>query len=177
MHYQLLIRDAISDRTGVPVLNSTFEHASIIVQEMFSNAHEMRLLSSRLETACYARPALIEAARAFLSDPDHTLRILVEPELHGDTNRDWLKHPLVATFRDSKHPVEMRAVPSDWTNRYRFNFALMDDFGFRFETDRSEPAAVAAFLPANKPMQQVEHLKTLFDTLWGHSAKIDLSPK
>jgi hypothetical protein len=166
--YHEQVRDAILNRNGRPILNGTIDHASIIVQECFNNAKQrIRILSSRLDPSCYAKPGVTDAAKTFLADKDHCAQILVEPALWDmNSNFEWNKHPLVAALVDCKERYEIKLVPAEWTKRYQFNFLLLDDYGYRFESDRSRPAAVAAFLPEGAPKPQIDNLNKRFEQLW-----------
>jgi hypothetical protein len=176
--YHEEVREAILRRNGKPILNGTIDHAAVIVQESFNNAkNRVRILSSRLDPSCYAKNSVADAAKTFLADPDHKAEILVEPSLwDADDNFEWGKHPLVAALSDYKDRFEIRIVPSDWVKRYNFNFLLLDDYGYRYEGDRSRPAAVAAFLPSGAEKPQVNNLNKIFDELWQHSKPYQEKP-
>jgi hypothetical protein len=177
LDYHDRVRTAIRERTGKPILNGNLDHAAIIVQEAFSNAQaSIRLLSSRLDPACYAQRGVVEAAKVFLADKDHKAEILLESEMWDPKNNfQWGKHPMLAELRDFWDRIEIRLVPKDWTERYGFNFMLLDDYGFRYEADRRQPAAVAAFLPSDGPKKQVENLKAIFSELWNVSKEFKLN--
>lgn len=174
--YHQKVRDAILQRTGEPLLNGTVEHATFITQEAFSSAQsKIQILSSRLDVACYAQPNVINAAKAFLADPDHELKILIEAELwDSNKNFDWSKHPLVAALKDYWAGLKIRLVPKESTERYKFNFLLLDDFGYRFEADRLRAAAVAAFFPPGSIAPQVKNLSGVFESLWAASEPYEL---
>jgi hypothetical protein len=166
--YHQQVRDAIARRNGRPILNSNIEHATIIIQEAFNYAKKsIRILSSRLDPACYAQPGVIDAAKVFLADPDHRAQILVESELWDPQDHfEWDKHPLLDALANYRERLELRLVPRDWIASYTYNFLIMDDYGYRFEADRSLPTAVAAFYPEDGKQPQIKNLEEIFETLW-----------
>jgi hypothetical protein len=175
--YREKVREAILRRDGVPLLNGDVDHASIVVQEVLSNAkNRVRILSHRLDPDCYAKEAVRNAAAFFLADPDHSLEVLIEAYLWDDNNNfQWDKHPLISDLKkcDNKQ-VQVRLVPKDWSDGYNFNFMLLDDYGYRFESDRARAAAVVAFLP-NNGEKTVKHLGGIFEQLWDESKPLPLS--
>jgi hypothetical protein len=176
--YRERVRDAILQRTGEVFLNADIDHAGVIVQEAFNGARSaIKILSSRLDPSCYARGTLVESAKVFMADPDHSTHVLVEsPLFDPERNFRWDQHPLVSALSGNEN-FEIRSVPLEWINKYKFNFLLMDDYGFRFEEDRSRAAAVAAFLPAESDKKQVKNLTSIFDRLWGVSQAIQVAAK
>lgn len=181
--YREQVRDAIARRTGEALLNGSVDHAAVIVQETFGNAKNcMRILSSKLDAECYGRESVRNAARVFLADPEHRARFLVESPLWDEgENFEWEWHPFISDIRSFANlkttkgdmRFEFRAVPKDWTNQYQFNFLVMDDYGYRFEPNRKEAAAVVAFLPEDDK-KAATNLIHLFDTLWAHAKPIQL---
>lgn len=179
--YRERVREAISLRNGVPILNGSINHAGIIVAEAFLAAHhKVCLLSHRLDQGCYDE-SVRNAAAYFLADPDHKARILIESSIDDENNNyQWNKHPFIKAFEDylkEGDRLEIRIVPENWVRRYSFNFLILDDYGFRFEADRAKAAAVAAFYPPPKEgevIEDVEHLQSIFDQLWDKSVKLTL---
>ena len=179
MGYREQVRDAIARRTGEALLNGSIDHAAVIVQETFSSAKKsIRLLSSKLDAECYGRLSVRNAAQVFLADPDHSAEILVESSLSDDNdNFEWAKHPFLSDLApfgsDGLKRLQVRTVPKEWVERYKFNFLLMDDYGYRYESDRKETAAVVAFLPEGEK-GTVDNLNGIFDRLWNVSKVVSL---
>lgn len=176
--YRDRVARLIRERTGEPLLNGSLDHAAAITQEAFASAEDqIRILSNRLSPDCYAREGVRNAAKFFLADGNHRLRILVESALWDTgSNFNWSQHPLIADllpFVESKR-LQMKAVPREWADRYKFNFLLLDDYGFRFEADRNMAAAVATFFPEDKK-KPVESMARNFETLWEASTEIKLN--
>jgi len=172
--YRQQVRDAINRRDGAPILNDSVNHATVITQEVLSGAKEhVRILSYKLDASCYADPGVLGAAKVFLADPEHQIDVLIEAPLwdtHG--HFEWAKHPFIETIKEARANTDrVRLVNKDMVHRYKFNFLLLDDFGYRFEADRSKAAAVAAFLPEGKT-QQAERLINIFEQLFRESAPI-----
>lgn len=182
-NYQEVVRSAILNRTGSPLLNGSVDHAAMITQEAFNNAKtSVRILSHKLHPDCYGKAGVLNAVKYFLADESHKVDILVESSLWDPANTfPWESHPLLgeiaASNRDMSGQVRVSRVPLKWAERYSFNFLIMDDYGFRFEEDRERPTAVAAFSPPNVKSPQVANLSGIFDRLWSDSEAIDYAKK
>lgn len=175
------VKDAILKRSGAVILNSSIDHAAIIAQEMFNNAKEsVRLLTHKLDPDCYARTSVQNSITSFLASPDHRLQILVESGLWDPENRyDWNKHPLLKHFisssgTDYSQQLEIRRVPAEVSQRYTFNFMLLDHYGYRYEAHRDRPNAVAAFLPPGQEAK-IANMEHIFSDLWAASQNIALA--
>src|SRR5689334_15963734 len=123
--YRETVRAAIRARTGTPILNGSFEHTGIITQEMIGHAeHNIRILTNRLDTDCYGREAVRNAARSFLADPDHRMEILIETGLWDNGNYQWRQHPFfrdLLEFAVGENPrLTARAVSHGAAARYKF---------------------------------------------------------
>lgn len=182
--YRERVRALIEARDGTPILNGSHEHAAVLTQEAFSHAStEIRILCTRLDPDCYGREDVRNAARFFLADRDHKARVLIEEALwNPEENFEWYQHPFVrdlaafASSHDGSEPrLQMKRVPKKWIDQYTYNFLLLDDYGFRFEEDRTKSAAVARFLPPGKPAEAITRLGSIFDQLWAVSPKLALS--
>jgi hypothetical protein len=176
--YRDRVARLIRERTGEALLNGTLDHAAAITQEAFASAEQqVRILSNRLSPDCYAREGVRNAAKFFLADTNHKLRILVESSLwDSGSNFNWSQHPLISDLLPfaASGRLEMKAVPREWVDRYKFNFLLLDDYGFRYEADRARAAAVATFFPEDKKTP-VESLAGNFEQLWEVSTEIKLN--
>ena len=176
--YRERVRYAIGRRTGKPILNGSVEHAAVLVEESLLAAQdEVLLLSSNLDEACFGRPNVVSAVRSFLVDPHRRLRVLVE---RSQPSFQWENHPFVeSALRTAQRAdrVEFAAVPPEWVDRYRFNFLVVDRFGYRYQEDRDELAAVACFLPDDRPIDaddSVMRLHGIFDQLAANSVPLRL---
>ena len=142
MSYRDKVREAISRRDGTPLFNGSDVHASIIVEEMFLSAEQsMLLLVNSLAERIYGTPDMIRAATAFM-ERGGKLRILVE-----DGNRFKLdQHPLMCELLPKyRNQIEVALVEQKLAGDQVFNFAVVDDDGYRFEEDRNQVKAVVVF--------------------------------
>lgn len=163
--YRERVKNAAQARNGDPVYNGSMEHASVLVEAMFAHAHtEVCVLSGELNARVYGRDDVVEQANLFLADPQHRAQFLVEePEA-----LDWVNHPLLSALSDNEN-VEVRSVPREIQNRYKFHLIVMDEDSYRFEKDRSEPVAIAAF----GDITGAENMKSIFNTLWNVSRPVE----
>ncbi len=163
--YRERVKNAARARNGDPVYNGSMEHASVLVEAMFAHAHhEVCVLSGELNARVYGREDVVEQANLFLADPQHRAQFLVEePEA-----LDWVNHPLLNALSDNDN-VEVRSVPREMQSRYRFHLIVMDNDSYRFEKDRSEPVAIAAFGDAIG----AENMRDIFNKLWSVSTPVE----
>ncbi len=159
--YRERVRGAVGARDGEPLFNGTLGHASILTEEMFASAKKcIWILSGKLNAEVYGREEVVKKARAFLDDPDHEVRILVE-----DGSKESLEdNPLFKLFEE-KENAEIKVVPEDLSKRYDFHAWVMDDDSYRFERDKTKCAAIAAF----GDKDGAQHIKGLFETIWDGS--------
>lgn len=142
-------------RDGEAVYNGSPDHAAIIVERIFASAERhVRLLTGDLEVKVYGDPAVVQAARRFLSKPEHKLDILVESDAFGTS------HPLVDGMGKLGN-LEVRRVPDDLSERVPYHFMTGDTDCFRFERDKNSHTAVAAFGDA----AAATNLNGIFDSL------------
>ena len=92
--------------------------------------HEMLILSSRLDDACFGQRAVRHAAQVFLADPEKRMRILVETALWDpQENFRWGQNPFVQDMAANVGlgQVEIASVKKDWIAGYKFNFFVARD--------------------------------------------------
>lgn len=156
--YKRQIKSAAKTRDGSPVYNGSVEHASILAEAMFEHANQyVSVLSESLNARVYGGDDVMEQAELFLADPDHRVRVVVEDG--SEANRRG--HPFFEKF--SSYPnVEFRTIAPDLAALYQFNFIVMDDDSYRFEGDKRECTAVAAF----GDKSNAEALSKSFERLW-----------
>ena len=162
--YRERVRSAAEAKTGEPVYNGSLAHAAVLAETMFGYAqNEILILSGELNPRVYGRADVVEQARLFLADPEHKVRVLVETpdSLHSEN------HPLMTVLGD-KENAEVRAVPRDLQEKYEFHFMVMDGDSYRFEKDKREPIAIAAFGDEIGGA----NIKGIFDTLWSKSCPL-----
>lgn len=163
--YKEKVKLAAEARNGDPVYNGSIDHAAVLVEAMFKYAQkEVCILSGELNARVYGRASVVEQANLFLADPGHKAKILVEDE----TCLDWTNHPLLEALHDNSN-VEFKVVPQELSNRYQFHLTVMDGDSYRFEKDKSEPVAIAAF----GDKKGGENMQNIFSILWDASTAID----
>lgn len=117
--------------------NKDMQHASIIVCMSFRHASKhIRLLSNCLDQSLYGTQWFMDELNGFLKR-NGKLEILLETEVPAD-------HPVLTRARNEPS-ISVKRMPDGFLDEYPFNFMLVDDTGFRFESDRAKPAASVAF--------------------------------
>ena len=157
MNYKNEVKKLAKQRDGQPIYNGSVEHAAVIVENMFAHAHDrMSILTGKLQARVFGREEVREQAALFLADPRNKLQILIEEDVALT-----FEHPFLEQFwRDSN--VEVRHVPPDQQEAYNYHFLVMDGDSYRFEKDKDEPTAVAAFGDA----EAAHNLEDIFEYLW-----------
>lgn len=157
------VKAAAAVKANKPLYNSSLDHAAVLAEQMFFSAEkEVCLLSGELNPKVYGRDDVVEAATLFAADPDHKLNILLE-ETSAD---DRAGHPFFDEFFTKKRDnVKFRLAPKALQEAYKFHFMVVDSDSYRFERDKSEPTAVAAFGDS----EGGENLREIFETLWKSS--------
>lgn len=141
--------------------NRDADHARIVVTAGFQYARdEIHLLSHRLDPCVYGGSVLSDAVDGFLDKPGTRLKILVESDIGSD-------HPLLAAC-SSNSSAEIRRVPDDVQQLYDCNFMLIDDFGYRYEADRTKYFASVSFHDEGNDAS-IKTLKELFNILFSRS--------
>lgn len=163
--YKRVVRSAAKRRDGTLVYNGSVDHASILAEAIFENANKyVWILSEKLNARVYGREEVIEQAELFLADPDHEVRVIVEDGSEAN-RRD---HPFFEKFA-SQDNVKFRAVDERVAGLYKFNAIVMDGDCYRFESDKAECTAVAAFGDPDK----AEVVQSLFETIWQLATPLD----
>lgn len=164
--YREQVKLAAEARNGEPVYNGSLEHAAVLAEAMFAHAQkEVCVLSGELNARVYGRADVVEQANLFLADPDRKALFLIENEAALDAEN----HPLLRALSDNAN-VEFRIVPTEVSEKYDFHLMVMDGDSYRFEKDRKEPVAIAAF----GDKKGAENMKSIFSVLWEMSSPVDL---
>lgn len=162
--YRFHIDRLIREKNGEVVLNGSHSHATIIIERMFANAeNDVSILSRRFDPRIYGTPELVEQAELFLAQPDRTAHIVLE-EMDEAALAD---HPFFARLAKfiEKGNLSLRKVPDRYADLIKINFAVMDDNGYRFEKDKRQAIASAAFGVGG----MANNLRNLFDDIWALS--------
>ena len=154
--------DRLAQRnTGDPIFVGSLDQAAIIVEKLFALARShVLIVTGKLNARVYGVDNVREQARLFLVDPTHRVRIIVE-EPDGQYLVD---HPLLDAVPTHKgfSNLEIRALPKKNQSMYDFHFMVVDGESYRFERNREEPVAIAAF--GDKAGAQ--NMEGIFERLW-----------
>jgi len=166
--YRELVRQHARLENGEAFYNNSYDHARIIMEEMFAKAERrVKILTKALDNRVYEGSLMTEYADYFAASPGASLQILIEDNLAPES---LSAHPLIEDIKESS-AVEIRRVPKEIVERYSYNCAIADGLHFRFEDDRRNVSAVAAF----GRKDTAEHLEDIFDQIWAASEIIDVN--
>lgn len=140
--------------------NDDMAHATIVICLATRHAKKrIRLLSNKLDPQLYATPWFGKEARKLVDERKAHLSILVESEIEEG-------HPIILLSREFPDKVTILRVPDDLLSRYRYNFMVVDQQGYRFEHDREEPRALVSLNGRSKEHREfTERLTEIFDDL------------
>lgn len=164
--FRARVRKVARERKGEPVFNGSTEHASVIVEAVFAQADDhVHILSEKMNARVYGPEPVIEEARLFMAEASHKVKVLLE-----DANEDDLRdHPFFDEFGKMAN-LEVRVVPETLQQRYPFHFLVMDGDSYRFEADKRQHVAVAAF----GEEEGARNLENVYRTIWEKSRPVDL---
>jgi hypothetical protein len=167
--YRNHIDRVIREMSGETVLNGSHAHATILIERMFANASQsIEVLTRKFDPRIFGTSEVIEQAELFLGDKDRRAKILLE-----EVDEELLEvHPFSEKLKKYREQgnLEIKVLPPSYAETVDFNFAIMDDTGYRFERDKSKPVAVAAF---GGDMVFAKRLKDFFASLWRISDNIE----
>lgn len=150
---------AAAERKGEPVFNGSIDHARVIATAMFKHARKsVDIFSCDLNARVYGPDHVLDEAEFFLANKDHKVRVLLEkiPE------NDGTKHPFFKRFSGYSN-IETRVLDKNMAKQINFHLMVADNDCYRFEQDKKNVAAIASW---GDP-KGGEHLKSVFETLWG----------
>ena len=152
------VRRVAQERKGEPVYNGSLEHATIIIENMFEHAsNNIDILSGSLNARVYGTYDVIKNARRFLASPSNTLRVILDDAEEVDLRG----HPFFDAV-ESFTNVELKRIGPAWQDDYDFHFLVMDGDSYRFEPDKTEHSAIAAF----GDRKGGESMTKLFQMMW-----------
>lgn len=157
--YRQHVRTLAMRRDGQPVFNATVEHASIVIQHLFSSAERsIDILTGTLNPRVYGRDPVIKEAQLFmLTSPDSRIRIILEE----DSSDIRMRHPLLVALGEFKN-VAVKFADQGVRSRYGFHFMVTDNDNYRFESDKERPAAIASF----GHTEGSKNLRDAYSVLW-----------
>ena len=161
--YARNLNAALKNKSGYTVFNRDAVHASIILYYAFLHAErQVLLLSNKLDPLIYSAPWLIDKIDRFLAKSGK-IHVLVETDVDES-------HPIKHLATQHPENLIIKRVPDEVVKSYPYNFMVVDDRGYRFEHDRDEYSALAAFDENDQDHHGlVEDLKDIFEDLEGWS--------
>lgn len=167
--YRRLIQRLASSQLNQRIPNGMPAHAAILFESMFEIAKEdVRIFTGELSAKAYGQPELAKAARDFVVGHRHAcLRILFQKPQEVA----WImRQPLVESLLEKGRLPEnfqMRFAKGPYSNSVK-HFAVMDQRGYRFETDHDNCKAFANF---NEP-EVATKLAESFDVAFAKATEI-----
>ena len=170
--YRELIDAAAEGRQDKLIANGGPEHAAYLMQRFLElGQSKVRLCTGRLArafrgVAMYSRDDIIRAAKAFLSQADTEFAILIQVKMDLDRGEEPQNHPLIRALLEDEARQGQLNVYQMTESGFKYEFAVLDDWAFRVETDTKQAEAIANF--GHHSLAQ--DLASLFDNLVeGHS--------
>jgi hypothetical protein len=143
--YRRLIQKLATNQLNQRIPNGMPAHAAILFETMFQTAKEdVRIFTGDLNPKAYASPELGKAANAFVAAPRHRLHILLQhPQDASWLTRQALVECLLSNGRLPEN-FQVRCATGPYATSAR-HFAVMDQCGYRYETNHDECKAFANF--------------------------------
>lgn len=161
--YREKVERLAATRSTELIYNSSPEHACTILRSLLETADDtVCLVTERLNPHVFGDDAVVSAARTFLSDGEHKLKVLIEtdPALCLSAG-----HPFVEELRQHGG-VELRQIPDRYLRNMDYHFTVADRRAYRFEPDKTKFEASACF----NDEANAEKLASIFDVLWDASS-------
>lgn len=156
--YEEVIEKAIRAKDGKPVYNGSIEHATVLLSKMFNVAKKsIRILSGNLNREVYSKRGIPVRMDVFLSQGGE-IRIIIED------HEGFPDHP-VAALVEKYEKCEVKTLRQEAKSSIGYHMTTIDDFGYRFESDKDLPDAIAAF--GDSALSN--HLSDVFDDIWQNS--------
>jgi hypothetical protein len=153
------LHNALDKRRPYTTYNRDISHARVVVIAGIEHAEEeIKILSHNLDLDVYGGIAVVETMHQFLGGKDSTTRldVLVEDDVAE-------VHPMLDLINRKKNAT-IKKVPEDWTEKYQCNFMIVDDIGYRYESNRNSLNATVVFHDEEK-LSILEQLREIFDIL------------
>lgn len=160
--YRELVVEKVKMQDGSAIYNRSVEHAAVLIEHIFALAERtIYIVSGKLDPNAYGTGAVIQNFQQFLNKEGTKAKIIVEDL---DEQSLWINPLLSSLTEEQKARVEFQIVPENIKQIYTFHFCIADGKHFRFEANRSNPVAVAAF--SREAKGEAEHITALFDSLF-----------
>ena len=163
--YRTQVRKAATQRDGEPFVNTSLDHATIVVQYLFPDAlRRVDILSRNLNPTVYGHKDVIRQATRFLDAPNREIRVLLEE----DDPQARVNNPFLSQCGQLGN-LKLHFVPPTVQKRFGFHFLVTDRDSYRFEPDKANSGAIVAF---GNP-QHASHLSDIFNSIWELSDRIE----
>lgn len=161
-NYRENVKRLASERTGESFYNNSPCHASIILESLIETAQrEVCFVTTALNPEVFARAEVVSASQKFLSNAEHSMRILIETDPNETVSTG---HPFAQEVIQHNN-FEIRKLPRYFLDDLDYHFAVADGNSFRFEPDKTKWEASAAF----GDERNGQKLQSVFEALWGDS--------
>ncbi len=174
--YRTSVDKCASERQDMFLSNRTTDHATYILTKMFEHAEsDVRLWTNGMARQkegkqLYGNADLIHAAVSFVNKPNKRLSIIVNGPIDVDAGQSVYDHPFLGVLlehRDAATKVRVVHVHDPNEDGHTLSvrgFAVMDESGYRAETDDGSRAVV------NFGDHKVaKSLVATFDTVMSHA--------
>jgi hypothetical protein len=156
--YRQVIERLAAGRISQRIPNGVPAHASILLEAMFKHAQrDVRIYSGKLSADTYDQNELVMAAKRFLGRRGTRLRILLQEQESTVVERKFIQ--ALKSVDGACGEFELRTATGVYATDRAKHFAVMDECGYRFETNHEETKAVANF---NEP-PMAQELISAFD--------------
>jgi hypothetical protein len=161
--YVTLVRRLAETHDSEIISNSSIEHASVLIGEMFQRGSgEAQIFTGSLNPALYAREEIVSAIGSYLSNSTSHLRILIQDVAEGVPNADIFIEKVKERLGESVLPRIEVKIADNFAKDQPYHFTTVGTAAFRFEPDRNKHEAFASF---GRP-ETVEKINTIFQSFW-----------
>ena len=165
--YRIDVERLAQERTGEPFYNSSIDHAAVIIEKIFRHAKsDVSIITKRLNGRVFGQDEVTQELEGYLSDAGHKVRILLE----DDPSVLSEGHAFVRVLKNHPQSFEVKRLSTEALPHVDYHFTLADDDTYRFEPNKNEWVAVAAF----GDLKGAERLRSVFDSLWAMSDPVEL---
>ncbi len=166
--YRAMVTRAAWLRDGKPIFNGSYDHAQVLVENLFEHAHEsFDILTGELNPRVFGATKVLGQAENYLALKGTKIRVLVqEPD-----SIDYVDNTFIKKFGE-KDDVEFRQIVPGIAEEIGYHFIVMDKDSYRFEGDINSENAIAAF----GDKKNADHLSEIFEKIWSkHSQGLDIA--
>ena len=145
------------------ITNGFPEHASVLFEQFFKHSQkQVRIFCKNMSAQVFDSPSVIDAAKNAINRG-----VLVEVVLQEDGPESAEMNALAKTGRG----LVIHKAVNDAVREAPFNFTVMDDRAYRFESDRNTIKAVANMFDSKVALLLIRN----FELMQASSDKLELS--